>query len=64
MCVCVHAENDDMSTNLMPTKSELLALSDSVAQLITTLVNKQHSVTRKLETLGISELIHTCRMPK
>jgi len=30
----VHSENDDMSTNLMLMKSELLALPDSDAQLI------------------------------
>ena len=30
----VHSENDDMSTNLMSMKSELLALPDCDAQLI------------------------------
>jgi len=30
--VVVHAENDDMSTNLILMKSQLLALSDSDAQ--------------------------------
>ena len=40
----MHTECDDLSTNLMLMKSELLALSDSDAQLIEALINGPHCI--------------------
>jgi len=44
----VHRENDDQSTNLMSVKLQLLALSDSYAQLNAALVNTQHYVIMQI----------------
>ena len=44
----MHRENDDQSTNLMSVKLQLLALSDSYAQLNAALVNTQHYVIMQI----------------